>query len=254
MTKRWFIGALIIVAATGSLLAADFRNIASFSVENNFDGSFETRLENVFLAPLVPERALLQVKLRNEVGNRFGEARSLTMAHLGPVLLLSPSLYSIISYGAGFRESGSLVHEGDLQLHYETVRYRLGGGFRGRLEPSDDVSYVVGSLGGRIAFPRGFGVQATWYTGLDNDGDLSHSTWVEGDYAVSDAVAVKLGGTVDLGDGAGWADGSDTTYSLITGAAFRPSEVVTFRYQFDFIIRPDADNGVRNLLLVDWRF
>lgn len=251
---------IALVAAMGTIMgpaaaeAQSFRNIASFSVETYFDSAFASRVENVFLAPLPPEKLQLQVKVSNQTDTLFDNARSLTMLHTGPIVLFTPDLYGIAVYGAGFRDNGSLVHEVDLQLHYETLQYRIGGGVRGHLEPDADVAYVVPTVGGRLQLPRGFGVSAAYFIGINNEGDVNNSFWLEGDYAVHPVVTLKLGASAELGDSVGWPDGSDLTYNLISGVGLALSDQVSLRYQLDYIGRADASDGVRNFVLVDWRF
>ncbi|GEM_PF-6777374 len=237
-----------------SASAQDFRNISSFSLDTYFDNTFETRMETVFLAPLPSDRLLLQLKASNQVGNQLGDATSLTMVHFGPVILFSPAVYGIITYGAGFREDGTVVHEGDIQLHYESEAFRVGGGARARIEPDDDVAYVIPTIGGKVFLPRGFGVQANWYVGIDNEGEVNHSVWVEVDYAVTPVVTPKLGASVELGENPARPDGSELTYNLISGVGFQLTESVSARYQLEYIGRADRDDGIRNFVYVDWRF
>lgn len=252
--------AMIVVAAMGAVTgpqraeAQSFRNIASFSIETYFDSAFASRIENVFIAPLPPERLQLQVKVSNQTDTLFDNTRSLTMLHTGPIVLFTPELYGIAAYGAGFRDSGSLVHELDLQLHYETPDYRIGGGVRGHIEPDEDVAYVVPTVGGRVQLPRGFGVTAAYFVGINNSGDVNNSFWLEGDYAVTPVVTVKLGASAELGDNVGWPDGSDLTYNLLSGVRLTLSEQVSLRYQLDYIGRADESDGIRNFVYIDWRF
>lgn len=259
--KRNLIVLGVILVLVGGVSAQAFRNIAGFSVDSYFDGGgYISRIENVFIAPLVEDRLQLQAKVMNQVDNqKFDgvdvEPRSLTMFHLGPIVLFSPHLYGLYTYGVGFRgESETIVHAGDAQLHYETAEFRVGGGVRGQLEPQNDVAYLVGSLGGRVQLPRGIGVFASYYVGFNNDSELSHALWSESDYAVTPRITVKLGGSIELGDDVAWPDGSDTTYSVISGAGFSFSEEVSARYQLDYIGRADRPDGIRNLVFVDWRF
>lgn len=90
--------------------------------------------------------------------------------------------------------------------------------------------------------------------GFNNDGDISNSIWMEGDYAVNPVVTVKLGGSAELGDDVELPDGSDLTYNLISGIRVAFTDSVSARYQLDYIGREDQDDGVRSFFFVDWRF
>lgn len=260
MRKRTVFLCVAVFAAAGAAMqpvpaaAQEFRNIASFSLETYFDAAFASRVENVFIAPLVAEKLQLQVKVSNQTDTLADSTRSLTMIHTGPIFLFSPSVYGIAVYGAGFRDSGSLVHELDLQLHYESPGYRIGGGVRGHVEPDEDVAYIVPTVGGRIQLPRGFGVTAACFVGINNAGDVNNSFWLEGDYAVTPVATVKLGASVELGDNVALPDGSELSYNLISGVGFALSDRVSLRYQLDYIGRADESDGVRNFVFVDWRF
>ncbi len=253
-------GAVIVIGAFGALgapiiaEAQQYRNITSLSIENFFDGGYALQAENVLIAPLAPERLQLLLKARNQTDKLFDSVRSLTMVHAGPIILFTPSVYGIATYGIGMRDTGDLVHEGDLQLHYETVRFRLGGGARGRYEPDEDLAYIIPSLGGRLQLARGFGLSATYYLGLNNDGEFSNAFWAEGDYAITPRVTAKLGGSVELGDDIALPDGSDLTYAVISGVGYTASETLLLRYELHYLGRADLDDGIRNLLFVDWRF
>ena len=78
--------------------------------------------------------------------------------------------------------------------------------------------------------------------------------WSELDYQLADKLNVKLGGTLDHGDHPVRPDESRTTASGITGATLRLSDRVNLRYHFEYFARFSANDGVRNLVLVDWRF
>lgn len=252
--------AVIVFGAAGALLAPtvaeaqQYRNITSVSIENYFDGGYAIQAENVLITPLPTERVQLQFKARNETEKLFDTLRSLTMVHGGPIILFTPSIYGIGAYGIGMRDTGELVHEGDLQLHYENVRFRVGGGVRGRYEPDTDLAYVIPSLGGRVQVAQRFGIGATYYLGLNNDGEISNAFWAEGDYAVSPRVTAKLGGSMELGDDVAWSDGSDLTYALISGVSYAARETLILRYELHYLGRADLDDGIRNFLFVDWRF
>ncbi|MDA3950973.1 MAG: hypothetical protein PF508_17330 [Spirochaeta sp.] len=250
----FFAGIALLLTAAPSTEAQTFRNMAGFSVENYFDNTFGTRLENVFIAPIRPDKLQVQVKVSNETDNKFGDSRSLSMLHTGPIVLFTPNVYGLAVYGAGFRENGALVHELDVQAHYENATFRVGGGARGHIEPADDVAYVVPSIGGRVQLPRGFGWQATYFLGINNDGELSNSIWSEVDYAVTPVITTKLGGSVKLGEDVAWPDDNELTYNIITGIGLAFSESVSARYQFDYIRRASQADGVRNFVFVDWRF
>ncbi|SIQ27601.1 Glycosyltransferase, catalytic subunit of cellulose synthase and poly-beta-1,6-N-acetylglucosamine synthase [Alkalispirochaeta americana] len=134
-TKIWLVPAITLFLVINGVLQVDaqaFRNIAAFSVENYFDDTFATRLENTFIAPLIEDRLQMQVKVSNQTDNILEDTRSLSMVHTGPIILFTPHLYGLAVYGAGFRDTGSIVHEIDLQLHYETAGYRIGAGTRGQ--------------------------------------------------------------------------------------------------------------------------
>jgi hypothetical protein len=236
------------------LSAQQFRNMAGFSVENYFDNTFGTRLENVFIAPLKEDKLQIQVKVSNETDNKYGFSRSLSMLHTGPIFLFTPNVYGWTVYGAGYREDGDIVHELDAQLYFENPKVRIGGGARGHIEPADDIAYVVPSIGGRVQLPRGFGVQATYFLGVNNEGQLSNSIWVETDYAITQTVSSKLGASVELGENVAVPDNNDLTYNIITGVGVAITDSVSARYQFDYIRRAEQDDGVRNFVFVDWRF
>ncbi len=255
-----FFGAVIAMGAVSALGAPtvvgaqQFRTIASLSAENYFDGSFALHAENVLIMPLPPESLQFQFKARNQTDNFFDSTRSLTMVHAGPIILFTPNVYGIAAYGIGLRDTGELVHEGDLQIHYEDVRFRVGGGARGRYEPDDDIAYIIPSIGGRLQLPRGFGIAATYYLGLNNKGELSNAIWTEGDYSLTSRVSLKLGGSMEIGDDIAWPDGSNYSYAVISGVGYAARETLFLRYELHYIGRAELDDGIRNFLFVDWRF
>jgi hypothetical protein len=44
------------------------------------------------------------------------------------------------------------------------------------------------------------------------------------------------------------------SYSVLTGATFKASDSVNIRYHLEYLGRVGREDGIRNLVLVDWRF
>lgn len=241
--------ALLLTVAAAAASGQDFRNIASFSFAYDFDNTYTTTLEDVFLAPLA-ERATLQAKVHQLSGSN----RSLTMLSLGPVFNFPPSIYTISLYGIGIDQNGNLVHELNLQANYEIAGYRIGLGSRGQYFGEDGSYYVVPTLGGTLRLPAGFAVQGTYFFSWNSDEEISNALWVEGNYEITDLISVKLGGTVDIGNDPRPGGGNRTNYSAITGARFALSESVNLRYHFEYYFRGTSADGFKNLVVVDWRF
>lgn len=241
--------ALLLAGIAVGASAQDFRNIASFSFDYNFDNTYEATLENVFLAPLT-ERTTLEANAQQISASN----RSLTMFSLGPVFTFPPNVYTISLYGLGIDGDGNFVHEIDLQANYETASYRVGLGARGRYLTEEDDYYVVPSLSGSLRLPAGFGLRGTYFFSWNSDDEISNALWLEGNYQISELLGVKLGGTVDVGDDPRPGGGNRTNSSAITGATFSLSDSVNLRYHFEYYIRGSSANGIKNLVVVDWRF
>lgn len=241
--------ALMVIAATGAAGQQDFRNIASFEADIYFDGSFETKLNEVFLARLTD---LLTLETRIEQQNGSGEG--LTFLYLGPIFTWTPNFYTISRYGIGYRTDGVIGHEVDIEANYESADFFVGGGVRARALPADDVWYVIPSLGGKVFPGDRFGVMAKYFFSYNNDEEISNALWSEVDYAVSDTVTVKLGGTGEIGEDPYRPDQPDISWSALTGATFRASPTVNIRYHLEYLGRINYEDGIRNLILVDWRF
>lgn len=243
---RAILAVVVLSLVPGLSEAQSYRNIAGISLLNYFDGSFALTVEEVFIAPVVPERLQVQVAARNETDTTTENTRSLTLVQTGPIVLFGPHLYGIALYSAGLWNSGEWIHEGELRLTYERSRYLLTAGVRGRWQPTEESSYVVPTVGSRVVLPGGIGLQTNYYFGINTDRDISHAIWSELDYAVSSRFTVKAGGSVELGD--------DESYSAISGASFAWTEALSLRYQLDYLIRPHDADGLRNIVYLDWRF
>lgn len=259
MKRNAYITCLFLAIFPGMILpvtpvaAQRYRSITGIATENYFDGTYALRLEEVFIAPVIPGRMQIQGALRHESDNITGSHRSLTAAQTGPILLFGPHLYGSLLYSPGIRDTGDFVHDGDIRLTYEQARYLLTAGTRARWEPAEESSYVVPSLGARVIFARRLGVQATYFMGYNSDREFSQAIWSEVDYRVAPRVTIKLGGTVDLGDRSP-GDGPDRDYTVISGVRLELRETMALRYEFDYIGRTSRDDGIGNRLFLDWRF
>jgi hypothetical protein len=240
--------ALLVIGAMGAP-AQDFRNIASFQVDTYFDGEFETTLDEVFLARLTD-----LVTLETKIEQRSGSGNGLTFLYLGPIFTWAPGFYTISRYGIGYRSDGVLGHEVELQANYESPDFFVGGGVRGRAFPDDDVWYVIPSLGGKIFPAQGWGLFGKYFFSYNSSDQVSHAFWSEVDYAVADRVTLKVGGTTEIGEDPIDPDSAEVSYSVLSGATFRASDTVNIRYHLEYLGRVDYADGLRNLILVDWRF
>jgi hypothetical protein len=240
--------ALLVIAAAGAS-AQDFRNIASFEADVYFDGEFDTTLNEVFLARLTD-----LMTLETKIEQRSGSGEGTTFLYLGPIFTWTPNFYTISRYGIGYRTDGVIGHEVEVQANYETAEFLLGGGVRGRAFPKEDQWYVIPSLGGKVYFGDGWGVRLNYYFSYNDLDEIANAAWTEVDYAVTDRVTVKLGGTGEIGENAYQPNEAEISYSVLTGATFKASPTVNIRYHLEYLGRVNYDDGIRNLILVDWRF
>jgi hypothetical protein len=229
--------------------AQDFRNIASFQADAYFDGRFEMTLDEVFLARLTD-----LVTLETKIEQRSGTGDGLTFLYLGPILTWTPRFYTISRYGIGYRTDGVIGHEVAVDANYESSELLLGGGIRGRAFPADDFWYVIPSIGGKVFPGDRFGLLGKYFFSYNSDGDISNAIWSEADYAVTDRVTIKLGGTAEVGEDPGRSDRAEISYSVLTGTTFKASDSVNLRYHLEYLGRVSHQDGIRNLILVDWRF
>jgi hypothetical protein len=240
---------VFLAIASGLASAQDFRNIASFQADAYFDGRFETTLNEVFLARLTD-----LLTLETKIEQRSGSGNGLTFAYLGPIFTWTPSFYTISRYGIGYRTDGVIGHEGDIQLNYESPELMLSAGTRARIFPDDDFWYVIPSVGGKVFPGDRFGILAKYFFSYNSNDEISNAIWSEVDYALTDRVTVKLGGTGELGEDPIEPDKAKISYSVLTGASFKATDTVNLRYHLEYLARVNYQDGIRNLILVDWRF
>jgi len=239
----------VFLLGTSAAAAQDFRNIASFQADAYFNGEFETTLNEVFLANLTS-----LMTLETKIEQRTRSDNSSTFAYLGPIFTWTPNFYTISRYGIGYHTDDGFGHEFEIDANYESRELHVGGGARARMYPDEDIWFVIPSVGGKIFPGDRVGILAKYFFSYNHKDETSHALWSEADYALTDVVTVKLGGTGEIGDDPRDPDTAKISYTVLTGASFKASDTVNLRYHLEYLGRVDYEDGIRNLILVDWRF
>lgn len=252
---------LLLLVLPTSAFAQAYRNIASLGFDYYEDQSTKLNVVNVFLAPL-SDRASLEARLEREDETKPSVSR--TLIALGPIFTWPSGLYTISRYGIGFEKENedSIFHELNLEANYERPGYYYGGGVRGRYFQADQSWFVIPSLGGKLYLDGGFGVLGKYFFGVNSDDVISHSLWLEGDYAVTPTVTLNLGATAgrEGGDPVEYSDTGEAldviwNYTVLTGARFTLSPGAALKYHLEYLgSSAEPRNGVRNLLLLDVNF
>ncbi|MGM0675681.1 MAG: hypothetical protein ACQETQ_13390 [Spirochaetota bacterium] len=243
--------AAVFLLTISPVTAQDFRNIASFEADAYFDGEFETTLNEVFLANLTS-----LVTLETKIEQQTRSDNSSTFVFLGPIFTWTPNFYTISRYGIGYHTDNNFGHEFEIDANYESQELHVGGGIRARTYPDEDIWFIIPSLGGKIFPGERMGIRAKYFFSYNDQDQTSHALWSEADYAVTDVVTVKLGGSGEIGDDPIDPDTAKISYTVLTGASFKASDTVNLRYHLEYLGRvgENYDDGIRNLILVDWRF
>ncbi len=252
---------LLLFLLPGVASSQNFRNIASLGFDYYEDQSTKLNLVNVFLAPL-GEQALLEARLEREDETKPSVSR--TLIALGPIFTWPSGLYTISRYGIGFEQDNddSFFHELNLEANYEQPGYYYGGGIRSRYFQGDQSWFMIPSLGGKLYLDGGFGILGKYFFGVNSDEVISHSLWLEGDYAITPTVTVNLGATAgrEGGDPVEYSDAGEAldvvwSYTVLSGARFSLSETAALKYHLEYLgSSVEPRNGVRNLLLLDVNF
>ena len=228
--------------------AEGLRNIASITVDNWFDGTWRTEVEEVFLAKVLPALTLQAKAARADSDGWYQH-----FFHAGPVVSFADTLYLVTAYGVGIDSESVLSHEAELDFNYETADAAVSMGLRAHYLPDSEYAFLVPSMSARIQPVERLGLFSKLFVSVDSDREVTGSCWGEADYAFSSLVKARAGFTVSYANGLG--------YSIISGVNLSFTKEVMLKYTFsylsetvDYVTRPEPKRGIENALILDLRF
>jgi hypothetical protein len=240
------------LALAGALpsAAGGFRDIATVSLDNYFDGSWHLSSENVLLARIVPALTLEAKVAREDASGGWYSH----FFELGPVVSFTESLYLISVYGLGVDSEQVIQHQVDLDFNYETATVATSLGLRANWLPSSGYFYFLPSMSANIRPVEPLGLFGKLFVSADSHRVVTGSFWGEADYALSPRATARAGFTLSYAaDTLGW--------SLIGGTNLKLGENSAVKYTFSwfsdtvqYLSEPSTRRGVRNSLSLDVKF
>ncbi len=250
MKRKIIVALLCFLLLGGGFLTADgFRNIANIGFDYYFDGSFVLKIDNVFIARIASFLSLEARVLREDQADYNN-----TTFFFGPIFTITPSLYTISTYGLGIDSDRQFSHQVRTDINYETADFWAGAGARAVFYPGQDYYYVIPSAGVKVYFTQDISMLAKYFLSLANDETKSHSLWLQGEFFIGDVFSLKAGATAGVNYEESIDKGSSYSYSIIGGAGFKIDPGFMLRYTFEYLGDTADAHGIRNLLTADIRF
>jgi hypothetical protein len=228
--------------------AEGLRNIASFTIDNWFDGTWRTEVEDVFLARVVPALTLQAKVARSDSDGWYRHFFA-----FGPVVSFTDTLYLVTAYGLGIDSDSALTHEAEVELNRETADAAASIGLRVNYVPDTDYSFLLPSMSWRIRVIEPLSLFSKLFLSVDSDREMTGSVWGEADYQLSPVVNARGGFTVSYADGLG--------YSVIGGVTLSFTRDIVLKYSVsylgetvEYLARPETRQGFENALILDVKF
>ncbi len=237
-----------LAAGVRSAQAEGLRNIASFTADTYFDGTWWIESSDAFLARVIPALTLQAKITRDDTDGWFQH-----VFYLGPVVSFTDTLYLDAGYGLGADSNGDFSHEVTATFNFETDSTAASAGMRVNMFPASGYWYVLPSVSGRFRPIPALGLFGKFFLSVDRDSEVTESFWGEADYLISRLLTARAGFTVSRASNFGW--------SLIAGMNFSFTPDLVLKYSFEYLAdtveyvdTPQQSNGVSNALILDVKF
>lgn len=242
MTRRLLFVLLGFAAVSGLAAEETCRNIATAEILTNFDGSYDVKIEDVFLYPIRPD-FLLEARATVNFTDRFTRV----MLQPGFVAVFVPGFYLETVYGVALDDKTQLSQEGFFELTWETERTILAGGGKFGYFHADNSWFILPSAYGMIRFFDLWAVRLKYLGSVNSAEEVTHGGILENRFYWSKKVET------DLLTAGSWLVEPTVAFTWEMGfrAVFNITPEIALKYYAGVLGNSEEATGILNILSLD---